>query len=118
MLEEFRRKIAARGVGNIGAIHVDLERDPLPSERYHMIVTGMALHHIADTEKTLRAFHALLLRDGTLCLADLDTEPGIFHSADMAAARKMLYEAGFTSLKRGDGSSVTLDLPYIEHQPR
>lgn len=32
---------------------------------------------------------------------------------DMALARKMLYEAGFTALQRGDGTSVTLDLSYL-----
>jgi len=32
---------------------------------------------------------------------------------DMAACRKMLYEAGFARLLRGDGSSAGLDLRYI-----
>ncbi len=33
---------------------------------------------------------------------------------DMALARKMLYEAGFTALQRGDGASVLLDLEYMK----
>jgi len=32
---------------------------------------------------------------------------------DMAAARKMLYEAGFTALRLGDGRKVALDLSYL-----
>lgn len=32
---------------------------------------------------------------------------------DMAACRKMLYEAGFTELQRGDGSAVPLDLQSL-----
>lgn len=33
---------------------------------------------------------------------------------DMDACRRALYEAGFTSLCRGDGTHVTLDMDYIE----
>ena len=32
---------------------------------------------------------------------------------DMAACRKMLYEAGFTALRRGDGTTVPLNLDYL-----
>ncbi len=32
---------------------------------------------------------------------------------DMVGARKMLYEAGFTALSLGDGSTVSLDLEYL-----
>jgi len=42
--------------------------------------------------------------------ADTSTNRGI----DMAAARKMFYEAGFVALRRGDDSTVPLDLSYIE----
>jgi biotin synthase len=35
---------------------------------------------------------------------------------DMAGARKMLYEAGFNSLLRGDGSKICLNLPYLGKQ--
>ncbi len=44
---------------------------------------------------------------------DTQADTSLSRGLDMAAARKMLYEAGFSSLKRGDGSSVVLDLPYI-----
>jgi biotin synthase len=36
---------------------------------------------------------------------------------DMAACRKMLYEAGFTELQRGDGSAVPLDLESLLQRP-
>ena len=32
---------------------------------------------------------------------------------DMAGARRMLYEAGFTALRRGDGSTVPLTLESV-----
>jgi biotin synthase len=33
---------------------------------------------------------------------------------DMPRARKMLYEAGFTAIRRGDGSRVALTLDYVQ----
>ena len=42
---------------------------------------------------------------------EADTEKNRGH--DMAACRKMLYEAGFGSLLHGDGSSVQLDVNYL-----
>lgn len=79
MLEVLRKKLTEGGIADMRVVQLDLEHDPLPSERYHLVVTSMTLHHVADTERVLQAFHALLLPGGMLCIADLDTEPGIFH---------------------------------------
>jgi ubiquinone/menaquinone biosynthesis C-methylase UbiE len=86
MLEVLRRKLTEGGIENMSVIQLDLEHDRLPPERYDLIVSSMTLHHIADTDRVLRAFHELLLPGGTLCVADLDTEPGIFHTAEAAAS--------------------------------
>jgi biotin synthase len=42
-------------------------------------------------------------------VTDTSTNRGL----DMASARKMLYEAGFTHLQLGDGSAMPLDLGYL-----
>jgi hypothetical protein len=73
-----------------------------------MIVVGMAMHHMADTEKVLRAFHTILLPGGVLCLADLDTEPGIFHPADMA---EIVHHHGFD---RGELKQQLGDLGFVQ----
>ena len=44
---------------------------------------------------------------------DTEADTSANRGIDMAAARKMLYEAGYASLRRGGGSSVVLDLPYL-----
>jgi ubiquinone/menaquinone biosynthesis C-methylase UbiE len=124
MLEVLQDKIAGEGLENMKASRLDLERDPLPSARYHMITVGMAMHHIADTEKVLRAFHTLLLPGGKLCLADLDTEPGTFHPTDMAdivhhhgfdreGLGKQLAEIGFVQTK---DVTVTMFTKPVEGQ--
>lgn len=86
MLEVLREKLTAARIQNMKAVRLDLQRDPVPPERYHLAVTCMTLHHIADTEKTLRALHELLLPGGVVCVADLDTEPGIFHTPEAAVS--------------------------------
>ena len=83
MLEMLRKKIAEGGLDAMRAIRLDLENDPAPADRYHMIVVSMAMHHIANVEKVLSSFHAMLLPGGVLCIADLDTEPGTFHPASV-----------------------------------
>ncbi len=106
MLDVLRRKIADATITNMRVLQLDLERDPVPAERFHLIVVSMALHHIARIEPLLQAFQQLLLPGGTLCVADLDTEPGSFHCAaaagrvhhhgfDRAALKEQLSAVGF-----------------------
>ena len=92
MLEVLRGKIAAEKLETMKAVQLNLEQDPVPAERYQMVVVSMALHHIAQVGRVLRAFHELLVPGGTLCLADLDTEPGTFHPAEIAST---VYHHGF-----------------------
>lgn len=86
MLDMLRKKIAEGEVANMDAILLDLEHEPVPPDRYHMIVCNMTLHHIADTDRVLAAFHEMLLPGGVLCLSDLDTEPGLFHPPEAAVS--------------------------------
>ncbi|CAG0932106.1 hypothetical protein TFLX_02463 [Thermoflexales bacterium] len=109
MLTVLQEKIAAGGIQNTGAAHaqrasagtarrarrdrlrhsagltplqLDLLCDPLPHDRYQLIYTLLTLHHIADTDKVLRAFYVLLDHPGYLCVADLDKEDGTFHEEE------------------------------------
>ena len=84
MLEVLRRKIAESGIANMNAIQLDLEHDAVPDARYQMVVVSMAMHHIRNLDRVLAAFYDILEPGGTLCLADLDTEPGTFHDAEAA----------------------------------
>jgi ubiquinone/menaquinone biosynthesis C-methylase UbiE len=79
MLDVLRDKIAVARIQNMMPIQLDLMIDPLPIDRYQLIYTLMTLHHIADTDRMLRAFYDLLATPGTLCVADLDKEDGTFH---------------------------------------
>ena len=83
MLEVVAEKIAAQGVNNMTTLKLDLLVDPLPAQRFDLIVTAMTLHHVPDTDHILRVFHDLLNPGGHLCIADLDQEDGSFHGPEV-----------------------------------
>jgi 2-polyprenyl-3-methyl-5-hydroxy-6-metoxy-1,4-benzoquinol methylase len=83
MLEVVAEKIAAQGVRNMTPAKLDLLADPLPAQRFDLIVTSMTLHHVPDTDAILAVFHDLLNPGGYLCVADLDREDGSFHGIDV-----------------------------------
>jgi ubiquinone/menaquinone biosynthesis C-methylase UbiE len=84
MLDVLQKKIRVGGFDSMKTIQLDLEHDPMPVDRYHLIVSSMTMHHIADTEKVVEAFYNMLYPHGILCIADLDSEPGVFHAPDVA----------------------------------
>ena len=92
MLEVLRKKIVDGGLDNMKTIRLDLEHAAPPEDRYDLIVSSMVLHHIANIGPVLAAFHGLLRPQGIVCIADLDTEPGLFHDAQAAAS---VYHHGF-----------------------
>lgn len=86
MLEVLERKIAAQDIERMRVIRLDLEQDPAPEDRYDLVVTSMTMHHVADTDRVLRAFHQIIRPGGTVAIADLDTEPGLFHGPEAAGS--------------------------------
>lgn len=55
MLDVLRTKIREGSINGMTTIQLDLERQPVPRERFHLIVSCMVLHHVADLERVLRA---------------------------------------------------------------
>ncbi len=48
-------------------------------ERFDVIVSAMAMHHVQDTDAMLQSFYDHLKESGSVALADLDAEDGSFH---------------------------------------
>jgi ubiquinone/menaquinone biosynthesis C-methylase UbiE len=83
MLDVLSGKIKAAGAANMFPIRLDLCADPFPAARYHVLYSLMTLHHVPDTDRLLRAFHAVLEPGGWLALADVDKEDGSFHGPEV-----------------------------------
>jgi|LSQX01.3.fsa_nt_gb ubiquinone/menaquinone biosynthesis C-methylase UbiE len=108
MMEVLMEKARAEGIANITTLVADFTREPLPDERFDLVTSALALHHIDDPPALLRGFRSLLQPGGMLAVADLDTEDGSFHGdnhhvrhfgfdRDELAAR--LTGAGFDGIK-------------------
>ena len=93
---------------------LDLETEPVPGDRFDLVVSSLVLHHVHRLDVVLAAFAELLDPGGHLCIADLDREDGSFHSDDfgghhgfdrdeLAAA---LGAAGFTGVRVADCTTI------------
>lgn len=72
-------KIAAGVLPDARVCDVDLATQPPPDEQVDLVVTVMAMHHVADIDAVLAAFAELLVDGGHLCVVDLVEEDGSFH---------------------------------------
>jgi len=101
-------KVAAGVMADARVWDLDLASAPVPAseERFDLIVTVLALHHLPRVEPVLSNFAALLAEGGHLAIVDLDEEDGTFHGDgfdghhgfDHDALADDLREAGFTSV--------------------
>jgi cyclopropane fatty-acyl-phospholipid synthase-like methyltransferase len=64
-------------------------------QRYHTVVSCMALHHVADTAALLHAFAGALHSGGRIALVDLYGEDGSFHGDKETNAAKGVQHFGF-----------------------
>ncbi len=106
MLAVLDQKIAAAGASHLQSLALDLSTDALPAARYDLIYTLLTMHHVADIDRLLRAFHDLLQPGGWLAIADLDAEDGSFHGPgfvghngfDRPTLQNQLVAVGFDSI--------------------
>lgn len=106
MIDVLNSKIQSFNINNMKAYQIDInENHTLPDNSYDVIYTSMALHHIMDTETTIKNLYRLLKKDGYLCVVDLDEEDGSFHKEEkdfnghngfnQNELKNVLLEAGF-----------------------
>jgi tRNA (cmo5U34)-methyltransferase len=79
MLDVLRKKVHELGLANVGTTLLNPEAPLSLGTRFHLIVSSMALHHVADLAPLFRRFHEQLQTGGRVALADLDREDGSFH---------------------------------------
>jgi ubiquinone/menaquinone biosynthesis C-methylase UbiE len=126
MLDVLKKKIAEMALDNMDVMRLDLEHDSVPEKRFHLVATAMTMHHVRDTDKVLRAFYDVLHPGGVLCVADLDTEAGVFHPANVAETvhhhgfdrdelKKRMHRIGFIDTR--DVTAHTIRKEVEEGQP-
>lgn len=74
----------------VQALCQDITSKPT-GEKYDLIMSAMAMHHVKDTDNMVKQFAAHLKSGGKVALADLDKEDGSFHPAGVEG----VYHSGF-----------------------
>lgn len=109
MISILNSKIEDNKIQNMEAYCTDINNESILTGTYDVIYTSMALHHIQDTEKTLKSLFELLNKDGFLCIVDLDEEDGSFHGVEkdftghngfnQLDLTNLLYKVGFEEIE-------------------
>ena len=98
-------KIAQAKSNHIQAIQTDLETEYF-EDKFDMVYTQMALHHVSDIGRIIHKFNHLLNDRGILAIADLYTEDGSFHDEGFTGYKgfdpewlsKLLIQSGFENV--------------------
>jgi ubiquinone/menaquinone biosynthesis C-methylase UbiE len=108
MIDVLKAKIDKQNLSNVRMQYLDTERGDILEGTYHLIVSGMTLHHVKEIRPLLDQFYRILTPSGYLCIADLDLDDGRFHDSndgvfhfgfDRALLRKDFMEAGFDDIR-------------------
>jgi tRNA (cmo5U34)-methyltransferase len=115
MIEEVKNKIndETRAKGEVQNIF-KVER----KERFDLIVTFQALHHVPDAYEAVKTLADLLNPGGYLCLADLVEEDGSFHQGEVVPHNGFnveVWEKYLTDLGLG---KITTDYPFVNRRER
>ncbi len=106
MLDVVRSK--ASGKSNVRTIHLNMDEGHVMKGSFDLIVSSMTLHHIKDVPGLIKRFYTLTAHGGYLCLADLDSEGGRFHSDntgvfhhgfDRAGLKEIFVKAGYSNVR-------------------
>jgi ubiquinone/menaquinone biosynthesis C-methylase UbiE len=118
MLQVFQAKLKERDITNISATFLDASKYTRIEGSFHLIVSGMTMHHIVDVGSLLKEFHRILLPGGQICVADLDTEDGSFHidktgvehfGFDRPKMASMFGSAGFVEIRDVTAARIISD---------
>ncbi|KRF17372.1 SAM-dependent methyltransferase [Nocardioides sp. Soil797] len=103
----------------------DIEHDPLPDERFDLVLGLLTLHHMGDVPAVVRRCAELLRPGGWIALIDLDHDPnGDFHASvhdfhghdgfTRDSVRRWLGDAGFAGVTMTDAGTVTKEVDSTE----
>lgn len=115
MLDMLQAKVRELNLPNITTRHLDLDRGDVLTGSFDLVVSSMTFHHVPHIRPLLEQFHAVTAPSGLVCVADLDSDEGQFHSDntgvfhfgfDREELRKVFQEAGFTDVRSTTAAEV------------
>lgn len=115
MIDVLTQKIEKKNLTNVRTLFFDMSRGDVLEGRYHLIVSSMTLHHVNEIKNILDQFYHVALPSGYVCLADLDSEGGLFHSDNIGVMHfgfdrervgQLLIEVGFDQVRHRTAATV------------
>lgn len=82
MIDVLNEKIQSNSLKNMTALQIDINNELPRIGKFNVIYTSMVLHHIKDTEITLKNLYSLLNTSGYLCIVELAEDDGTFHKME------------------------------------
>ena len=73
----------------VNILEIDLTKEDL-NQQFDGIISSMTIHHVKDITQLFEKFFKLLNTNGSIALADLETEDGSFHKTNTG-----VYHLGF-----------------------
>ncbi|MCP4022103.1 MAG: class I SAM-dependent methyltransferase, partial [Desulfobacteraceae bacterium] len=73
MLGILKDKIETLKNNNISVLQLDIEHEKLSEVKVHLIVSSMTVHHLKNPGKVIQKLYDILLENGQLIIADLET---------------------------------------------
>ncbi|MGL4989900.1 MAG: class I SAM-dependent methyltransferase [Sarcina sp.] len=108
MLEVALETIKKDNIDNIEIKNINLANENV-KERYDVIYSSMALHHVQDVEAMVSKFYDILANDGQVAIAELNEDNGDFHwgvedfnghnGFNQAKLKEMFEKVGFKNIK-------------------
>ncbi len=114
MLEVLQSKIRASDLDNISTLYLPEGELSVISGNYDLIFSSMTLHHINNLEELFLKFGELLAENGYLCLADLDSDDGLFHEDNSGVYHNGFDRSELISLLKKCGFKYLRDLTAVE----
>ncbi len=114
VLESKRENIACE----LEIVENDLTKEDLDGQ-FDAVISSMTVHHVKDVSQLFEKFYKLLPVNGTIAIADLDTEDGSFHKENTGVFHfgfdrddilEIAKNTGFRNLKVQSASII--DKPY------
>jgi tRNA (cmo5U34)-methyltransferase len=87
MVKVIHEKVTKTKSENLKPLFFDLEHSNYNVRKFDIIFSQMVLHHVNNIEVIFKKFYTMLNIGGYLAIADLYTEDGSFHGADVDVHR-------------------------------
>lgn len=117
MLDKLAAKINLKN--KVKTVCQDILKHPL-EQKFDVIMSAMALHHVKDTNLLVQRFFEHLKPDAKIALADLDAEDGSFHPAEIEGVyhdgfdrenlKNVLEKNGFKDIKFVTAHTITKEI--------